>query len=34
MARHADSLMLPLDGIKTVSSTIVAAPDPQPVHAA
>ena len=34
LARHAEALMLPLDGIKLVKSTVVAAPDPEPVHVA
>jgi hypothetical protein len=33
LMRHADALMLPTDAIKPVATTLVAAPDPEPVHA-
>ena len=31
---HAEALMLPTDAVKRVSSTVVAAPDPEPVQTA
>ena len=34
LRRHADALGLPTDAIKPVATTIVAAPDPEPVGAA
>ena len=34
LLRHADALMLPTDAIKPVATTIVAAPDPEPVTSA
>jgi hypothetical protein len=30
---HADASMLPADAIKPVTATLIAAPDPEPVHA-
>ena len=34
LRRHAESLKLPVDAIKPVAATIVAAPDPEPVSTA
>ncbi len=34
LLRQADALQLPVDSIKPVAATIVAAPDPEPVSAA
>jgi len=33
LLRHADALMLPTDAIKRVTTTIVKAPDPEPIAA-